>query len=454
MSAYSFPSLPPGEIISVLSEWEMANVTMEDLKNPTLEFVCSLYSVFLASIDPLGDDPQQVGFGSLDLLENPEAHTSSVQIVNLYVKMKELICFTCMTNFTMGDLLRPKRDRTVTFISGIINFLLFREERLNLVRPIVDKVNLLEERRIELETKKSELMLNISEHEMRSKMEQPMVNELQAEVKELQQSIQNLNKQQMSIRASCQKLKDKTKEIDVKISGAELKLVESAQENNRLRSKIVQSPEKLQGALEEKKLNRAEMQHSERLAMESVQEKSSDIEVYTKAATKLSKHLRKMQSLQEQVNSAKTVDKDIKDLKAKLSDEGRLDMSVEAKIAEHEHKAEQAIESEKATKMERDLKHREALKELSDVKSDMEAKLRELDLREMKIRDMVAEVDSINLKKSAIREAGLAKQQKIYIQGEEILSEVRNYSKSIDDVLLKIELERLAGVSNDHFVQH
>ncbi|KAG9446008.1 hypothetical protein H6P81_012136 [Aristolochia fimbriata] len=443
MSTYSLPSLPPGEIISLLSEWEMGNVTVEDLKNPTSEFVCSLYSAFSDSIDPLGDDPLQVSFGSLDLLENPDAHISSVQIVNLYVKMKELISSICMMNFTMADLIRPKRDRTIKFISGIINFLLFREEKLNLMKPIVDKVNLLEERCTELETKKSELMLNISEHEMRSKTEQPMVDELQAEVNELRQTIQNLNKQQMSIRALCQKLKDKTKEIDVKISGAELKLLESAQENNKLSSSIVQSPDKLQGALEEKKLIQAEMQLSERVAMESVQEKSSNIEVYTKAVTKLSKHLQKMQSLQELVNSAKTVGKDIKDLKAKLNDEGRMDMSLEAKIVEYGHKAEQAIELERATKMERDLKHRETLKELSNVKSEVEAKLRELDLREMKVQDMVAEVDNINSKISAIREAGLAKQQDIYIKFEEIFSEVHSYSKSMDDVLLRIELEKV-----------
>lgn len=39
-----------------------------------------------------------------------------------------------------------------------------------------------------------------------------------------------------------------------------------------------------------------------------------------------------------QVNSAKAVDKDVKVLKAKLSDEGVLDMSLEAKVLEWQGK--------------------------------------------------------------------------------------------------------------------
>ncbi|KAK9151068.1 hypothetical protein Syun_009377 [Stephania yunnanensis] len=77
-------------------------------------------------------------------------------------------------------------------------------------------------------------------------MEQPLVLEVDAKVKELRQTIQSLNTQQMSLKASFRTLRDKTKEIEEKISNADFALVQSAQENAKLRSKIVQSPEKLQ----------------------------------------------------------------------------------------------------------------------------------------------------------------------------------------------------------------
>lgn len=63
------------------------------------------------------------------------------------------------------------------------------------------------------------LQLNkeILNHEEMSKMEQPIIQEVEAEVKELRQTIQSLNKQQMSLKASFRTVNDKTKEIDDKV---------------------------------------------------------------------------------------------------------------------------------------------------------------------------------------------------------------------------------------------
>ncbi|KAJ7968066.1 kinetochore protein Nuf2 [Quillaja saponaria] len=145
-------------------------------------------------------------------------------------------------------------------------------------------------------------------------------------VKELRQTIASLNNKQMSLRASFRKLKEKTGEMDEKVRflAAEFGLVQSVQENANLRSRIVQSPDKLQRALEEKKSVREEVKNAERSAMQIVQEKTSILEIYTKTLKKMSKHFAQMQAIQEQVNSSKSIEKELKALKAKLSDEGSI----------------------------------------------------------------------------------------------------------------------------------
>ncbi|KAJ4822327.1 hypothetical protein Tsubulata_013466 [Turnera subulata] len=79
----------------------------------------------------------------------------------------------------------------------------------------------------------------------------PVVEELDAKLKELRHKIAGLNSHQVSLKASYKKLKDRAAAMDVE--NAEFDLIRSAQENANLRSKIVQSPEKLQRALGEKK---------------------------------------------------------------------------------------------------------------------------------------------------------------------------------------------------------
>lgn len=52
----------------------------------------------------------------------------------------------------------------------------------------------------------------------------------------------------------------------------------------------------------------------------------------------MSKHLTQMQAIQEQVNSAKLIEKNVKILKSKLDDEAVLDKSLEAKRVERQGK--------------------------------------------------------------------------------------------------------------------
>ncbi|MBA0789083.1 hypothetical protein Gotri_025434, partial [Gossypium trilobum] len=55
-------------------------------------------------------------------------------------------------------------------------------------------------------------------------------------------------------------------------------------------------------ALEEKKLARDEAKNAERSAIQSFQEKTATVEVYSKALKKMSKHFALMQAIHEQVH--------------------------------------------------------------------------------------------------------------------------------------------------------
>lgn len=58
-----------------------------------------------------------------------------------------------------------------------------------------------------------QLNAEIAEYDVARERELPLVQEVDAKVKELHQTIAALNNQQSSLRASHRKLKDKTKEI-------------------------------------------------------------------------------------------------------------------------------------------------------------------------------------------------------------------------------------------------
>ncbi|KAF5786569.1 putative kinetochore protein Nuf2 [Helianthus annuus] len=441
MSKFEYPRLPRKEIIAVLAESQIASISEHDLTNPTSDFVSNLYAQLLIHIGSLQEDSGLLEFADLDQLENPDLHVDSVRMMSLFRKVREVIDAICpkMFVFTLRDLVKPDPDRTEFFVGAILNFCLYRDTKMNMIRPAVDELTALDEQRQELEAKILQWNAEISELNELRERETPDIKELETKIEELRQAIAARNKQQSSLQATIRKKRDVSKEMDEKISSAEFALVQSAQENASLRSKIVQSPDKLQRKLEEKKTALTEAKNAEKAAIQSFNEKTAILEVYSKASKKMNKHLKLMQTLQEQVNSAKQVEKDVKVLKAKNSDDGVLDKSLEAKLFELQGRVDQLEELLKQLQKERDVKCEEASKELNNVRSQMEYDHCGLEQRQREVEALVAEGDAINEKFNKEKESAAAKQQMLLRKCEEITKEVFQYSNATGQLLSRIE---------------
>ncbi|CAL0306517.1 unnamed protein product [Lupinus luteus] len=434
MSKFEYPRLSRSDIVAILVHSQIANVAEHDLINPNSEFISELYTRILIHLQFfLQDDNEQLDFDALEQLENPDLHIESVRVMKLYNRIKEVLAaLECPKKFTLNDLIAPEPNRAEFFLGAILNFCLDREVRMNSVSEIVNEFNLLEEQRGELEEVKIlQLKSEISECNEAREREMPLVQEVDAKVKELRQTIATLNNQQMSLRTTLRKLKEKSAEMDEKISNAEFTLVQNVQENANLRSKIAQSPDKVQRALEEKKLVREEARNTERLAMQNFHEKTALVEVYSKVYKKMSKHHKQMQAIQEQVNSVKSVEKELKALKAKLSNEEVLEKSLDAKLAERQSKVEQMEELRKQVEKECNTICEEATKHVNSIKLEVESKGGAMEARQRNVESVLAEVEAINSKIIAVKESGAAKVAQLGRKCEEVAEEYRKYADSI-----------------------
>lgn len=424
----------------MLAESQIANISEADLLHPNPDFICNLYNHILLHMNTLHEDEDQVEFEALEKLESPDYHVHTVPVINLYNRIQQLVAAVdCPRVFTPKDLIKPEAERTELFLSALLNFLLHRDTKLNLLKPIGDDLDLFEERKLAAESRISELNAEIAECEELRASELPHVQELNSKIKELHQTISNLNKHQMNLKTDIKQLKEKVKVMDEKISDAEFALVQSVQENANLRSKIVQSPDKLQRALEEKKLVQIDVKNAERAVMQAFQDKSATLEAYSKAHKKLSKHFAAMQAVQDQINSAKSVDKDVKVLKSKLSDQEVAIKSLEAELVALESRVDQLKEMKRQVEKEKALSHEDATKELNNLKLDVESKRRELEQRHRLVESLVSQADALISRKKIAEEETEAKMQKLYHKCEEIVTEFNNYSKVISDSVVASE---------------
>ncbi|VVA93910.1 unnamed protein product [Arabis nemorensis] len=437
MSAYEYPRFSRSDIITVLTEAQIATVTDSDLKNPTPDLVSELYTRLLIYLDVLNEeDKGQVDFEALEQLENPDLHATSVQAMNLYSKVKDMLDMVdCPLKFTFKDLLRPEPSRTEFFFSALLNYGLHKRSKMDLISTKVEELNFLDDQRKQWEAKISQLNAEIAEFDEACERNLPFVQELEANIEELSQKISGLNNQQASLLVTYKKMKDKRMQMDNEISKAEFDLVQTVQENANLRSQIVQSPDKLQGSLEEKKLVLGETKKAEQAAMETFQEKAAILEVYEKAFKKMSKSSSQLQLINEQVANTKSIEKDFKALKAKLSEDGAAYKSLEAKVVERERVAEQLRESLKQLEKEKIVMIDGWKKQLNELKLEVESKRRHLEARQTDVESVVAMVDANTSKTNQVKQSGEVKVKQLAAKYEEIVQQFHEYTVSFGEIL-------------------
>ncbi|KAI5384656.1 hypothetical protein KIW84_071603 [Lathyrus oleraceus] len=299
---------------------------------------------------------------------------------------------------------------------------------MNSISEIVEEVGTLEQKIVEIEENNiMQLNLAIDECKQGREREMPLVEEVDKSVRELRQTVSDMNNKQMSLRTNLKKLKEKIVEMDDKISGAQFSLVQSVQENANLRSKIAQSPDKVQRALEEKKIAREEARNAERLAMHTFHEKNTLINVFSKVNKKMSKHCKQILAIEEQVNSAKSVEKNLKALKAKFGDEEVLEKSLEAQLVERQSKVEHTEGLKKELEKNYNTVMEEGAKYLSSKKSEVESKRSEIETREKNVENVLSKVDAINSEITSVIESAAAKVDELDSCRSEVVEAFRKY---------------------------
>lgn len=443
-SRFVFPILSPVEIVEQLSQYGIApdaNLRPENIASPQPDLLPGVLARFFDSfVDAPGDgEDGLLRFSDLEVLDNPENHAEAIQMLHLYIKSQAFLDSIQLEDFTLSDFIRPTPRRIVEVLSALINFLLYREEKLTLLQPIVSETPDYHERTLELKARMAQLQKEITDHELAEQMEEPMAQQLEADINVLQQEVQVYNKQQLALRAKAAAISDKKEEIHGKITQADFELTKHAQENSRLMSKLVKSPEKVKRALEEKKSARAMLKESEKIALQNDQEKSAALEIRNKAHEKLTKQHSKIQDVHELLVAAKTVEKEVKARKAKLNDESVSVMSFDAQIVDWQGKVHEMEGRLKRKVEERNQIIADENQKLGALSSEIEGKRQRLEPRETEVEAMTAKAMNLRMEAASVKTASMAEQQKIHAEFNNIVKAFVTYMDSINPLLEQVE---------------
>eukprot|EP00003_Mantamonas_plastica_P013321 TRINITY_DN2328_c0_g1_i2.p3 TRINITY_DN2328_c0_g1~~TRINITY_DN2328_c0_g1_i2.p3 ORF type:complete len:175 (-),score=60.46 TRINITY_DN2328_c0_g1_i2:592-1116(-) len=160
-----------------------------------------------------------------------------------------------LRDFNTGDLMKPTMKRTVRNLSAVINFAKFREERLDEYQSFTAETDDLLDARAQLEEDTFALNEQLMTLQDQRAREASKVERLNTETEELIETITELNGKQASLQEEIKEMKNATQELALNVQTTKAEVLDTQQEVDMLRSKIIQSPDKMFSRIEKLKVD-------------------------------------------------------------------------------------------------------------------------------------------------------------------------------------------------------
>eukprot|EP00894_Picocystis_sp_ML_P004855 jgi/Pico_ML_1/55372/g1066.t1 len=318
--SFSFPVLGNDDLLGCLEELNAA-LDEKALEKPTYENVKPAYDALVhALVGVTREELQLPVYSAVDTLEHPELHEGSVGSLASYRKLMDLMYASGVMDFSMKDIVKPVPARTKRNFSALVNFAKYREEKLALYEELHEKMEQHRKEKEKTEKKRKELEEELGRLEKEREDEEPEVQRLEQETRELTAIIVELSKEQGNLQAEVRELKKEGNELADRAANCKFEAHNAKQEAELLRAQLVQSPEKIRQLMSRLE---ADVECEKKALVEAERKKrelQAKLDVLGKTEREIQKTMQSMQETEAEINNKKGAKKEVKDLKAKLTE--------------------------------------------------------------------------------------------------------------------------------------
>lgn len=241
-----FPKLKWNEITKCLNELGIS-ITKEELTHPEdhKEAIKKMLEV-LAEIctGTSREEWSQPGFAGLNAINYPELHEESIPHMNSLRAIMKMMDVCAVYDFAIKDIVSPSADRLLRQLSGIINFCKFREERLMVLSQLNCSRSLLLEKLAQDQEKNDALNNRLTLLRNQTREEGEQILALETDNRDLQARINELRRELEVVDRTIEQNTDVFAKVSQKVDEAREALDGLQQEQRKLSSQVVTSPEK------------------------------------------------------------------------------------------------------------------------------------------------------------------------------------------------------------------
>lgn len=249
-------------------------------------------------------------------IQYPAMHEWPTAIMSVYLRMRQFLPMCFVYDFNIGDLLAPSVKRTITVLSGIMNFLHFRKQRMDMVlehqeryRADMDKLQFYTKGIMDAENKIEKLTTIPPEQQAEAK-------ELATALSELQTASMHEYQEVNALKEQIAEWKTEIAERSQKVTHMKVDVSTLKEDIGKLKSQIVESPEELKTEMEKMKENVKNIKFSIKQADERLVELQITVQGVVHHEAEIQIMFKLMQDLQSGMNKTHQLQEEVQRLEA------------------------------------------------------------------------------------------------------------------------------------------
>ncbi|KAK2543258.1 kinetochore protein Nuf2 [Columba livia] len=324
MEAFTFPRYSPEDIISylrshILAGSEARNLVKEDVfDNPKPDVLRMIYMRILQKVYGISLEHFYMMPVNTEITY-PQLFEGFLPVCNLYVHMQRLLSVCQITDFQIDDILNPKTKRTARFLSGILNFVNFREFRREAYLELQQNYKLAMEKRQQLEAANQEAAMKLEKLNTIPVEHQAEVKQLTEDIRELEQLLrQDYRRKQTALQEVISQKKTDIAERTRKLNELKVTMATLKEEQEQLKSKIVESPEELKNYKELMKETVKKLKKSKQEVIEKYEVYRDLVEVLPSCQQEVQLYQKKMERQGANVERLASVLAEVRNLEDQL----------------------------------------------------------------------------------------------------------------------------------------
>ncbi|GAO46849.1 Nuf2-domain-containing protein [Saitoella complicata NRRL Y-17804] len=244
MSSYLFPDLSAAEILTCMSELSIP-FTEDDLNKPSPQRMQMVYETFADILMGVTRENLDSSLQSSSDMDFFEIHSGSLGLMVFHQKLVRLMNEVGIQNFSVRDLIKPEPGSVRRILSAILNFAKFREEQMPVLDAFTAKSDEVMQRHEQLTFQAQEMKTRLEALKKQRDEEEPLVQKAREANIALTNDLKELKKQETALTKDNDILRREKAELTEKMTNLSHLVVNTQQECEKIRARIVHDPETL-----------------------------------------------------------------------------------------------------------------------------------------------------------------------------------------------------------------